>query len=736
VLLGPYNDQDLREVISQFKPKAYWFPLSIVAILLFAVLSFFTVGMEATAIIGGGGVSIGFALVALETLRSLGQVEDSSIQRSWTFFGVGVALWSLASGVQALLGVFQPTALRTPSFVNLLQLAGSLAIFAGLSSYTASLDKSFGRIRIVLDIILLSVGTITFFWLIFYRSILLIGLADPIPAFWVHVQGALELIFLILIIRLFTLSRNSFELSAFVGLGSGTLVLIFADLIEGYQHLQGLNHNAALFAAFRMLASLFLLYGIRVYQGKDRTLVEEKSRSPIRIRGRPIELILPIAITYVVVGFLFLDWWIAGEIDTFAFRAIVVMAVLLVARQGVIIGQSELRRYAELVNATADLAFICDQNGEIILANPSLREVLETSTLEDPLPNLSEILKASISLDALLSIASVSGWVGEVTFERSDGSPTPASLSLIPIQDERENRLLFAATAHDLTTVKLREDDLKNALGKLADAQKELQSMNIELERKVEARTQELKEMVAHLAQLNEELKALDEMKTEFVALVSHELRAPLTNIQTGLEVVLDSADETETAESLELIMAETSRLGGFVETILDLSALEAGRFPIQLRSLSLQEIVHDVCRKFKKQSVGERILLNVSADTPYVVADDQGVRSVLYHLLDNAIKYAPEGDIHLNAITQDDHVTISISDSGPGIPEEEREKVFEMFYRMDSRDSRAVYGRGLGLNLARRFLDVMDGGIEIADSKPKGTEVRFWLPKDKHNRE
>jgi signal transduction histidine kinase len=211
--------------------------------------------------------------------------------------------------------------------------------------------------------------------------------------------------------------------------------------------------------------------------------------------------------------------------------------------------------------------------------------------------------------------------------------------------------------------------------------------------------------------------------------LVSHELRAPLTNIQAGLEVVLDGVEEAETNESLELIMAETSRLGGFVETILDLSALESGRFPIHLRSLSLPEIVKDVCSKFSTQAGGKRIIVNLADNLPPVVADDQGVQSILYHLLDNAIKYAPEGEIHLNAIVQDERVILSICDSGPGIPEDERENVFEMFYRLDSSDSREIYGRGLGLNLARRFLDVMGGGIEITDSESSGTEVRFWLP-------
>jgi signal transduction histidine kinase len=169
--------------------------------------------------------------------------------------------------------------------------------------------------------------------------------------------------------------------------------------------------------------------------------------------------------------------------------------------------------------------------------------------------------------------------------------------------------------------------------------------------------------------------------------------------------------------------------LGEFVETILDLSALEAGRFPIQLRPLSLQETIREVYSTFEKHAGGERIRLSISEDTPYVIADDQGVRSVLHHLLDNAFKYTSQGEIIVSTSVEKDKVTIAISDSGPGIPLEEREKVFEMFYRMDSRDSRAVYGRGLGLNLARRFLEVMKGGIEIAQSESQGTEVRFWLP-------
>jgi signal transduction histidine kinase len=110
-------------------------------------------------------------------------------------------------------------------------------------------------------------------------------------------------------------------------------------------------------------------------------------------------------------------------------------------------------------------------------------------------------------------------------------------------------------------------------------------------------------------------------------------------------------------------------------------------------------------------------------------MADERGLKSVLHHLLDNATKYAPEGDLILNADAENGIVSVSLSDSGPGIPSEERERVFEMFHRLDSSDAREVYGHGLGLPMARRLLEAMGGGIRAEPTEHNGARIIFWLP-------
>jgi signal transduction histidine kinase len=138
--------------------------------------------------------------------------------------------------------------------------------------------------------------------------------------------------------------------------------------------------------------------------------------------------------------------------------------------------------------------------------------------------------------------------------------------------------------------------------------------LNRDLEAKVDARTQELKRTVEDLDRLNRELLELDRLKSEFVTLVSHELRAPLTNIRTGVELLLpeDGGMPAQARDSLELILEETERLGGFVESILDLSALEAGRFPLSIEPLNLSirpwsQPIASGRRSFERSRFGRR---------------------------------------------------------------------------------------------------------------------------------
>ena len=223
-------------------------------------------------------------------------------------------------------------------------------------------------------------------------------------------------------------------------------------------------------------------------------------------------------------------------------------------------------------------------------------------------------------------------------------------------------------------------------------------------------------------------MKELDQLKSEFVALVSHELRAPLTNIRSGIELVLEGEPRlgTNVEESLRLVQQETERLVGFVGTILDLSALEAGRFPLELRPLDLVSVTEQVVAQFPSL---KRMRSDFPPELPRIRADEVGLKSILYHLLDNATKYAPEGELNLSAAAENGKIRVSLSDAGPGVPPEERERIFEMFHRLDSRDEREVYGHGLGLPMVRKLVEAMGGAVRVEQGASAGARFVFWLP-------
>jgi signal transduction histidine kinase len=365
------------------------------------------------------------------------------------------------------------------------------------------------------------------------------------------------------------------------------------------------------------------------------------------------------------------------------------------------------------------------------MANPALYKALGEAVKTLDALDLAKFIEISDprNFDILLGEARESGWSGEVMLLRPEGAKSPVLLSLNPVEPSQGGEKLLAGTAHDLTPIRQRENALREALTEVDQARSALAKLNVKLEDKVDERTKALEATVRDLERLNQELKELDQLKSEFVALVSHELRAPMTNIRSGIELLLERSPELQDAprQSLGLVQAEVQRLSGFVETILDLSALEAGRFPIDLVPVQVRDVLHLALQRFPAGSQS-RVELSLPDDLVPVQADDAGLESVFFHLLDNAFKYASEGKIVLDVEAVANRVEFRVRDYGPGIPSEQRTRIFEMFHRLDSRDSREVYGYGLGLPMVQRLLTAMGGGIEVLDMG-EGTEMQFWLP-------
>jgi signal transduction histidine kinase len=240
----------------------------------------------------------------------------------------------------------------------------------------------------------------------------------------------------------------------------------------------------------------------------------------------------------------------------------------------------------------------------------------------------------------------------------------------------------------------------------------ELNILNRELENKIIERTAALEQRNAELDKANHELHKLDEMKSEIVSLVSHELRAPLTAINGGLEVALQSADSLPPASrlTLEAMIDESARLTEFVQTILDVSRLEAGRLTLNLGPVAVAPILH----RSVEVILGTRraIKWNLPTEIPPVWADEIHYEQIVRNLLLNADKYSPpktpiEIKVHVDARA----VRVEVTDHGVGIPNDMQQKIFERFQRGQSGES-APPGWGLGLYFAKKLTEAQNGSL------------------------
>lgn len=251
-----------------------------------------------------------------------------------------------------------------------------------------------------------------------------------------------------------------------------------------------------------------------------------------------------------------------------------------------------------------------------------------------------------------------------------------------------------------------------------------------ELEKKVEERTRHITEVMTKLDEQNKALLALDTQKSEFVTLVSHELRAPLTNINGGLELLLSREQDLSprTRTTLRLITAEAQRLTHFVETILDVSAMESGQLPVVIGPVSVGAVIRHVVGQFPSLPAG-RLTTDVETDLPMALADEHYLQSVVFHLVDNALKYAPDNPVQVTGRAGGGWVEVRVADRGPGVPAEAAARLFDKFERLDARDSQTVYGYGLGLYMCKRIANALNGDIKLESAEGQGATFIVRIP-------
>jgi signal transduction histidine kinase len=303
---------------------------------------------------------------------------------------------------------------------------------------------------------------------------------------------------------------------------------------------------------------------------------------------------------------------------------------------------------------------------------------------------------------------------------------TPYLLTLSPIFSEGR-RILLAGAAHDLSDQKHQQQAIQTAYDELHTVYRELEDLNSQLEEKVQERTHTLSEALNQLEEKNKLMQVLDQLKSDFVSMVSHELRTPLTSLHGGLELLLNQKDRSHTDRNTLLLMKnEVQRLTHFVENILNLSAMEAGRIDVSLMPVSLSAVIEDICRKLRAFPGSKRIRVSLPDNLPKVMADETILQSIFNHLLDNAIKYAPDGPITIDTIRIRKKIRVQVTDTGPGIPEGKRSLLFQRFQRLDVKDSQSVYGYGLGLYISQRMLRAMQS--ELGFEAPLEGGARFYF--------
>ncbi|MBR4443767.1 MAG: PAS domain-containing sensor histidine kinase, partial [Clostridia bacterium] len=244
-------------------------------------------------------------------------------------------------------------------------------------------------------------------------------------------------------------------------------------------------------------------------------------------------------------------------------------------------------------------------------------------------------------------------------------------------------------------------------------------------------------EVVGAMAMIEDitELRRLEQMRTDFTANVSHELKTPLTSIRGFVETLLDGAiDNPEMARKfLNIIMMEANRLTRLVNDILSISKLEAGDTEVSLGRLRLDKMAADVCEVLQIHAREKQIDLSINEnDEPiYVWGNSDRLEQLLMNLIENAIKYnQPGGSVRVSVYGTAENAYFLVSDTGIGIAEEHLPRLFERFYRVDKGRSRSMGGTGLGLAIVKHIAVSMGGTVEVHSKLGEGSEFSVTLPR------
>ena len=311
----------------------------------------------------------------------------------------------------------------------------------------------------------------------------------------------------------------------------------------------------------------------------------------------------------------------------------------------------------------------------------------------------------------------------EVTGKTKDGALFPFKLAVSEVI--LNDRVIFTGIIHDLSSVKTAEQKLIN--------------LNVQLEEKIQVRTDELEQAVNRLLATNKEVKdrekqlaialsrekELNELKSRFVSMASHEFRTPLSTIMSSASLISKYTTEAQNdkrEKHVNRIKSAVVNLTGILNDFLSLSKIEEGKVELKKTEVKVEALcllVMDEVKGLLKN--GQKIKHHIDEDVKTIISDNGILKNILFNIISNAIKYSnPEGLIQCHISKIKEGICFKIKDEGIGIPEAEQKHLFERFFRASNVEN--IQGTGLGMSIVKRYVELLEGNISFESIENKGT--------------
>ena len=382
------------------------------------------------------------------------------------------------------------------------------------------------------------------------------------------------------------------------------------------------------------------------------------------------------------------------------------------------------KRYRLLAENVTDVIWVLDMNLQFTYMSPSVKylrgytaEEARKQKLEDVLPPASlevamRVLKEELAEEKKEDKDLSRSRILELENKCKDGSTIWAEIKTSFLRDSDGQPIGIVGVSRDITQRKKAEQDLKQS-------------------------EERLKSALSKLEQAYKDLQELDKLKSDFISIVSHELRTPLTSIKNAASILLKARlknhhlDEKE-KELLEIILKNTDRQTRMIRDLLDISKIESGVMEMQIERTDLVKLVRDVIKSFQFQFNERNIKHKFMApqkELPVLIDPDQ-ISRVLNNLIDNAIKFsADNGEITIKIDEEGINTKSTVADNGIGISQEDKNKLFDKFFKAGDLKARKKSGAGLGLAIAKGIIEAHNGKIWVESEPEKGSSFHFTLP-------